>query len=82
MLTLSSEPTDRKLDEQLTPEARTATAALRAAGRLSTGEVGELLGRSRPVTIRVLRSLESAGVVRWVGNSAKDPRAYWELARG
>lgn len=80
-LVLSAEPTERKLDEQLTPEARKITAALRDAGRLSTGEVAELIERSRPVAIRVLRSLESAEIVRWVGHSPKDPRAHWELVR-
>jgi ATP-dependent DNA helicase RecG len=81
ILTLSAEPTDRRLDAQLTPEARAVTSALRETTRLSTGEVGDLLGRSRPVAIKVMRSLASAGVVRWVGNSPKDPRAYWELVR-
>jgi ATP-dependent DNA helicase RecG len=80
-LVLSAEPTDRRLDEQLAPDSRRITAALREAGRLSTGEVAELLGRSRPVAIRLLKSLDSAGIVRWVGNSPKDPRAYWELDR-
>jgi len=47
-LVLSAEPTDRRLDEQLTPDSRKATTALREAGRLSTGEVAELLDRSRP----------------------------------
>lgn len=80
-LVLSGELMERKLDAQLTPEARTVTTALRDAGRLSTGEVEELLGRSRPVAIRVLKSLESAGIIRWVGHSPRDPRAHWELAR-
>lgn len=80
-LLLSAEPADRRLDAQLTPQARRVTAALREAGRLSTGEVAELLERSRPAAIRLLRTLESAGIVRWVGKSPRDPRAHWELAR-
>ena len=80
-LLLSAEPADRRLDAQLTPQARKVTAALREAGRLSTGEVAELLERSRPAAIRLLRTLESAGIVRWVGKSPRDPRAHWELAR-
>jgi ATP-dependent DNA helicase RecG len=55
--------------------------ALRDAERLSTGEVVELRGRSRPYVIRVLKTLETAGVVRWVGKSPRDPRAHWELVR-
>lgn len=81
-LTLSAEPKDRELDAQLTLEARAVTVALREAGRLSTGEVAELIDRSRPFAIQVLRSLETAGVIRWIGKSARDPRAYWEIARG
>jgi ATP-dependent DNA helicase RecG len=80
-LLLSAEPADRRLDAQLTPQARKVTAALREAGRLSTGEVAELLQRSRPATIRVLKALESAELIRWVGNSPQDPRAYWEIVR-
>jgi len=66
------------LDRQLTPEARAVSVALRDAGRLSTGEVAAMLGRSRPYALGVLESLRTAGVIRWVGKSRKDPRAYWE----
>lgn len=78
-LTLSGEPVQAALDEQFAPDARTVSAALREAGRLSTGEVAELLGRSRPHAMRVLASLRDAGIIRWVGKSPKDPRAYWEV---
>ena len=80
-LVLSGEPTDRELDAQLTSDARAISVALRDAGRLSTGEIVELIGRSRPYAIRVLKTLETAGVIRWVGKSPRDPRAHWELAR-
>jgi ATP-dependent DNA helicase RecG len=80
-LVLSGEPVERRLDGQLTPDTRAVTAALRDAGRLSTGEVAELLGRSRPHALKVLRSLEAPGIVQRVGKSPKDPRAYWELVR-
>jgi ATP-dependent DNA helicase RecG len=78
-LLLSGEPVQRALDEQLAPDARAVSVALREARRLSTGEVAVALGRSRPYALRVLESLRAAGVVRWVGKSQKDPRAYWEL---
>jgi ATP-dependent DNA helicase RecG len=78
-LILSGEPIQAALDEAFTPEARTVSAALRNAGRLSTGEIVELLGRSRPRTLKVLGALRDAGVVRRVGKSPKDPRAYWEI---
>jgi len=80
-LLLSAEPADRRLDAQLTPQARRVAAALREAGRLSTGEIAELLERSRPATIRLLRTLKAAGLIRWVGHSPQDPRAYWEIVR-
>jgi len=81
-LILSGEPRDRELDEQLTPDARAVSIAVRNAGRISTGEVAELLDRSRPYALKVLNALERAGAIRWVGKSPKDPRAYWELVPG
>lgn len=80
-LTLSGEPVDRQLDAQLTPDARAVSVALRDAGRLSTGEIAEVIGRSRPYVLSVLRSLDDAGIVRWIGKSKRDPRAYWETIR-
>lgn len=78
-LTLFAEPVDRKLAEGLPESARTITSALRSAGRLSTGEVTELLGVSRPVVQRELATLREAGVIEWIGKSPNDPRAYWSL---
>ena len=46
---------------------------------MSTGEVTEALGISRPVVQRELNTLREAGIVEWVGKSPKDPRAYWQL---
>lgn len=79
-LTLSGEPVDRRLDEGMPENARAVVSALRSAGRLSTGEMAELLGVSRPVAQQELRALRDAGVLEWVGKSPKDPRAYWTLA--
>jgi CRP-like cAMP-binding protein len=78
-LTLSGEPVQAALDEAFTPDARAVSGALRDAGRLSTGEVAELLGRSRPHALKVLNSLREAGLIRRIGKSPKDPRAYWEI---
>jgi predicted transcriptional regulator len=69
--TLSAEPTDRQLEGQLTPDARAMSVSLRNDARLSTGEIAELLGRSRPHTSTPLRTLEGAGIVR---GSARAPR--------
>lgn len=81
-LLLTGEPMQQALDQQLTPDARAVSIALRDARRLSTGEVAALLSRSRPHALRVLAMLQDAGLVRWVGKSPKDPRAYWELDGG
>lgn len=78
-LMLSGEPVQQALDGQLSPDARAISTALRDVRRLSTGEVATMLGRSRPYALQVLESLQAAGVIRWVGKSRKDPRAYWEL---
>jgi len=55
--------------------------ALREGGRLSTGDLAEVMGLSRPAAIRKLNQLRDAGVLAWEGKSARDPRAYWRLVR-
>ncbi len=79
VLTLSAEPADRALDARLPDEARAIMAALRESPRLSTGEMSEALGLSRPATIRRLKALRDEGLIEWVGKGSKDPRAYWRL---
>jgi ATP-dependent DNA helicase RecG len=79
-LSLLAEPVDRALADGLPANAKKITGALMSAGRLSTGEVAELLGLSRPVVQRELATLREAGIIEWVGKSPKDPRAYWKLA--
>ena len=79
-LTLSGEPVDRRLEERLPDNTRAVVSALRSAGRLSTGELTEILGVSRPIAQQELRALREAGILAWVGKSPKDPRAYWTLA--
>jgi ATP-dependent DNA helicase RecG len=81
-LQLLAEPVDRRLEERLPEHARAITRTLRSAGRMSTGEVTDALGISRPVVQRELNVLKDAGAVEWVGKSKKDPRAYWQLKTG
>jgi ATP-dependent DNA helicase RecG len=78
-LQLLAEPIDRQLEERLPEHARAITRTLRPAGRMSTGDVMEALGVSRPVAQRELNALKEAGIVEWIGKSPKDPRAYWQL---
>ena len=78
-LTLSSAVVDRALEERLPRGARDALRLIREAGRLSTGEVVEATGTSRPAVLRQLQALEREGLVDWVGKSKKDPRAYWKV---
>ncbi|MGP0102727.1 MAG: ATP-binding protein [Solirubrobacteraceae bacterium] len=78
-LTLLAEPIDRELDARLSDRARAVMSALREGGRLSTGEVAEALGVSRPVAQRELGTLRDEGVIEWIGKSPRDPRAYWRL---
>lgn len=80
-LTLSGVLVDRELEARLPRETRQIVAAIRAAERLGTGDLEGLLGLSRPATLDRLRRLQVEGVIQWVGNSAKDPRAYWCLAK-
>jgi ATP-dependent DNA helicase RecG len=78
-LQLLAEPVDRRLEARLPAHSRAIARTLRSAGRMSTGEVTEALGISRPVVQKELSALREAGVVEWVGKSPKDPRAYWQL---
>jgi len=78
-LTLLAEPADRRLDARLPRGSRLIMAALRDAGRLSTGEVAEAVGISRPTASSHLRALRDAGLVAWTGKSPNDPRASWSL---
>ncbi|MGI8440919.1 MAG: DNA-binding protein, partial [Thermoleophilaceae bacterium] len=80
-LTLLAEPVDRELEARLPEHARAITAALREAGRLSTGEIAALLKVSRPVAQRELGALRNAEVIEWIGKSPRDPRASWRLNR-
>jgi ATP-dependent DNA helicase RecG len=78
-LLLLAEPVDRQLEARLPKRGRVIVGGLRHDERLSTGEVAELLGVSRPVAQRELAELRDAEVIEWVGKSAQDPRAYWRL---
>jgi ATP-dependent DNA helicase RecG len=78
-LTLLAEPVDRRLEARLPRGSRLIMAALRDAGQLSTGEVAEAVGVSRPTASSHLRTLRDAGLVVWTGKSPKDPRASWSL---
>lgn len=76
-LTLRASPVDRALDARLPAHWRQAMQIIRESGRASTGEVAAEIDASRPVVIRLLRAMQEAGLITWVGKSAKDPRAYW-----
>lgn len=79
VVTLSAEPVNRALDARLGDTARTVVTPLRAADRLSTSELAEILGVSPPTALKRLRELEAENLVQWVGNAPRDPRAYWTL---
>lgn len=78
-LELSGVPADRKLDALLPFDTREVVATLREAKRLSTMEIAERIGLSRPATLKRLNAMKTAGLVEWIGKSPKDPRAYWRL---
>jgi ATP-dependent DNA helicase RecG len=80
-LTLSGEPTERRLIDALPSLQQQILAALRDAPELSTGEIAELTGAARPTVLRHLEALRDSDYVRWVGTSRKDPRASWRLSR-
>jgi len=76
-LQLSYRPADRELEQRLPPGARDVLRAINEAGRLSTGDTMRVTRQARPTVLRHLRALEAEGLIEWVGQSTKDPRAYW-----
>jgi ATP-dependent DNA helicase RecG len=78
-LMLLAEPVDRELEARLPRGARAIMAAIREAGQLSTGEIAETVGISRPTASKHLRILKNADLIVWTGKSPKDPRASWSL---
>lgn len=59
--------------------ARQILSELRRAERpLPTGDVVAISKRARPTVLKYLSALRDAGLVKWVGSSAKDPTATWE----
>lgn len=56
-VSLTSAPVDRELEARLPKGARELVRIVREARRVSTGELAQATGRSRPVVLRQLRAL-------------------------
>jgi ATP-dependent DNA helicase RecG len=80
-LILNSAPIDIELESRLPRGARDLVRYVREAGRISTGDLVQASGYSRPVVVKQLNALKDAGLVEWVGKSPKDSRAYWQPRR-
>lgn len=70
---------DPDVADRLPSRSREVMEFIRQAGGLSTGDIADRLGMSRPSAATRLRALRDAGYVEWVGRSERDPRAYWRL---
>lgn len=64
---------------RLPTRSREVMELIRTAGGLSTGDIADALGLSKPATLTRLRALRDAQLIDWVGKSPKDPRAFWRL---
>lgn len=78
-LTLAAALVDPDVAERLPSRSREVMEHIRDAGGLSTGEVADRLGMSKPSASVRLKALQDAGYIEWVGKSDRDPRAYWRL---
>ncbi len=78
-VTLSSRQVDSDLEARLAPATRDILRLLRQNATMSTGDLVEVTGRSRPGVLKQLNALRDAGLIRRVGQSAKDPHAQWVL---
>lgn len=78
-LVLRSTPIDVELESRLPRGARDLVRLVREAGRISTGDLVQASGYSRPVVVKQLNALRDVGLIEWIGKSHKDPRAFWQL---
>lgn len=77
---IAADRLDAEVASRLPAGAPELLEALREAGRpLGTGELMEIVGRSRPWVRETLEALRDEGQVEWRGKSPKDPRATWAL---
>ena len=81
LVTLLSDVYDHDKTAGLPEDALELLRQLTMVGRAQTGEISQKMGISRPVALRLLRVLESRGLVSRVGVGPTDPKAYW-LAEG
>lgn len=79
-LTLTATLVAPDVATSLPTRSREAMEYIRDAGGLSTGDVAERLGMSKPAAATRLHALRDAGYIEWVGKSQRDPRAFWRLA--
>jgi ATP-dependent DNA helicase RecG len=78
-LVLAATPLNPEVAEQLPSRSGEVMEHIRSSGGLSTGDIADAVGLSKPATLLRLRALQEAGLIEWVGKSPKDPRAYWKL---
>lgn len=78
-LTLAATPLSPEVAERLPSRSSEVMEHIRSSGGLSTGDIADAIGLSKPATLTRLRALQEAGLIDWVGKSPKDPRAYWKL---
>lgn len=77
-LTLRADPLGARILERLPSGSGRFAEHLTQRERVTTTEAVDLFARSRPTTLRYLRRLERAGLIKRVG-STHDPTAYWRL---
>lgn len=78
-LTLSSFTVNVELEQQLMPRQQQVLSLLRAHDGLSTGDLVDASGWSRPVVLGDLNRLRDLGLVEWLGRSRNDPWAFWRV---
>ncbi|MFC4615479.1 ATP-binding protein [Cellulomonas algicola] len=75
-----SDALPREVRESLPAGALKVLDVLRRVGRpIGTGQVADAAGVTRPTASRHLQRLQDAGLIKWEGQSPKDPRAAWRL---
>jgi ATP-dependent DNA helicase RecG len=78
-LTLANSVVDSELERLLLARQQQVLRLLRTHEALSTGDIVDATGWSRPVVLKDLGLLRDKGLIEWVGRSRNDPWAYWQI---
>lgn len=70
----------KQVPGDLPDNLHTILSLIRQADGMSSGDLTDAIGVSRPTALRRLKLLEEMGLIERVGSGPKDPTSYWKLS--